>query len=61
VTTSIHDESSKMHMFHGHWILDGKGMLKITKLDLHAMYGEFIGTVLFLLWVEAVGGIALGG
>jgi hypothetical protein len=38
-----------MHMFHGHWILDGKGMLKITKLDLHAMYGEFIGTVLFLL------------
>lgn len=38
-----------MHMFHGHWLRDGKGMFKVTKLDVHAMYGEFIGTVLFLL------------
>ncbi|KAI5452324.1 hypothetical protein NCC49_000886 [Naganishia albida] len=37
------------HMLHGHWIRDDASIFKITKLDLHAMYGEFLGTVVFLM------------
>ncbi|KAJ9127624.1 hypothetical protein QFC24_001034 [Naganishia onofrii] len=32
-----------------HWFHKRGGWLSFTTLDLHAMYGEFIGTVLFLL------------
>ncbi|KAJ9119673.1 hypothetical protein QFC22_003383 [Naganishia vaughanmartiniae] len=33
----------------GHWITQRGGWRAFKKQDLHAMYGEFIGTVLFLL------------
>lgn len=34
----------------GHWLRNGK-MFAFSKQDLHAMYGEFIGTTLFMLLV----------
>jgi hypothetical protein len=32
----------------GHWLRNGQ-MFAFSKQDLHAMYGEFIGTCIFLL------------
>jgi hypothetical protein len=34
----------------GHWLRNGQ-MFAFSKQDLHAMYGEFLGTTMFLLLV----------